>query len=502
MRSVRECAGTICLGVAWVLTATCVGADPTRTATPVIVPSPLSVEQARTIGLRANRAVQAARLRADRAWRLVDMARGTFDPRLFVETAYGSSETPSEVISGTSTNTDYGEITAGARQRIATGTEVELSTGMRYREDRADGLVSDPWYTSDLALTLRQDLLRDAGLSANRADVLVAENESRIAELLLREVVIENTFHIEKAYWDLYFAIASFRVSDEQLKRALKLVDIARAQVDAGVASPIEITRARSSAANQAVNILAAKRTITMLRHALLGFMGILEDNLGGMDFELADEPAGEPVAVDQAAVLARAVVNRPDIAEARWRIRNAVILERYAKNQKLPRLQVYGRVGLLGLDNEFGDAATVGGDTSYHMWEIGLAAEWPVPNRTARANHAAAHLARQAAEVQLASRMERATREVADAVVTVHEAADRMSRAEEARRLAQSLLESEEKSFSLGRTDSLNVLNAQASLAAATRDVVLARTDHATALAALRRVQADNPTARSATVD
>jgi outer membrane protein TolC len=57
---------------------------------------------------------------------------------------------------------------------------------------------------------------------------------------------------------------------------------------------------------------------------------------------------------------------------------------------------------------------------------------------------------------------------------------------------LAERLLRAEEKYFSLGRSNSLDVLDAQAALAGAERDVILARTDYASALANLFRVQGD----------
>ena len=64
------------------------------------------------------------------------------------------------------------------------------------------------------------------------------------------------------------------------------------------------------------------------------------------------------------------------------------------------------------------------------------------------------------------------------------------MTAAGEARELAEKVLEAEEKSFALGRSDSLDVLNAQAALAAAERDEVLAQTDYAIAAANLFRVE------------
>jgi outer membrane protein TolC len=87
---------------------------------------------------------------------------------------------------------------------------------------------------------------------------------------------------------------------------------------------------------------------------------------------------------------------------------------------------------------------------------------------------------------------LERAVREVADALDELRTAAQRIDSARQSRDLAQELLTAEEKSFRLGRSDSLDVLNAQAALATAEREELRARTAYATALAALYAVRGD----------
>jgi len=123
---------------------------------------------------------------------------------------------------------------------------------------------------------------------------------------------------------------------------------------------------------------------------------------------------------------------------------------------------------------------------------------EFPLLNRQAQSSLRVAELARERAELRVAALQETIVRQAADAVQEVHAAQARMASAGDARALARRLLSAEEKSFNLGRTESFNVLDAQAALAASERDEVRAQVDYAVALAGFYRVRGDLLEARN----
>ena len=457
------------------------------------VPRELSLQTSLRIGMLSNKSIRVASLKADQARALIDEAKGEFDPVLFLAASRGNTERLSSDISVAGTNTESIIISVGARKRSVTGTELEISSSVDYIDDDSREAPHDTTYESEVFLIARQDLLRDFGIGVNRSDILIRHNDSLISESAFMADLIENMFRIEEAYWNLYYAMADLAVRHEQLGRALRLVEIAEAQVRVGDASPIEITRAESGSANQAVAILSVEKRVKKLRLELLRLMGVL--NAAGPenpDFELIDSPPAEAADMTLDEALEVALASRPDIAQAKLLIKNAAIRERLSANQKLPRVQLYGKVGLSTIDDDSASTGVSSRDERGEEWEVGVSAELPLPNRTAEANHVVAILARREAMVSFKALEERVTKEVADAVEALREAGRRMVTAEKAGTLARRLLDAEEKSFSLGRTDSLNVLNAQAALATASRDAILARTDYATALGNLHRVQGD----------
>ncbi|MHC4592570.1 MAG: TolC family protein, partial [Planctomycetota bacterium] len=459
---------------------------------PIQLPGRLTLRDAFVFALRANKDITVAELGAEADEARIMGAEGEFDATLFMEASRGRTKMPVAGVPVTRTETSDGSASAGVRQRIVTGTDVELTASTDYSRDLTHSSVLNPLYAPGLSLGVSQDLLKNFGVAINRTNIVITQNNWQISEEALRDSLIQNLFQVESAYWDLYFAIADLAVREKQLDRATKLVERAEAQESVGVSAPIEIVRAKSDAASQQVTILQAKNRVSLFRHRLLRLMGIVDVHLVATEFEPADAPSEEMYHTSIAEAVATALRVRPDYVQAELAIENADLQKRFAKNQRLPTLQLFGEFSLTGLDDDFGGSVDDVEDGRYDSWVAGLQFELPIPNRTARSQYQVAQIERRRAKVQLEAVEERITREIADALDVLQTSEGRIVTAQEARQLAESLLKAEEKSFSLGRSDSLDVLNAQSSLASAERDEVRARADYATALANLFRVQGD----------
>ena len=455
------------------------------------LPRRLALQDAFRRALAANKHIQVASVEADTARIRIVGAEGRFDPAVFAEAALSRDREPPSSVSADDADTQEASLSAGLRKRIVTGTDIELSASSDYVRDRTDTADPNPLYGAEVSLLLRQDLLRDFGLDINRTEILTSQNHWRIAEEELRARVILKLFEVEEAYWALYFALADLRVREQQLQGATELVEQAEARAKVGEVPPIEITRAQSGAAAQAVGMVNARNRIAKLRHRLLRLMGDFGDDSAETQLDLTDTPPEPDTPISLARAMAVARGRHPEIAQARIRVANARIQEEFARNQKLPKLQLFGEWRLAGLEDELGPGANVFED-EYADWQVGLLLEQPLPNRRARADHKAAQLELRRAELRLADLIETVTRELADALDDLRAARAKTDTSRRARELAADLCQAEERSFELGRSDSLNVLDAQAALASAERDETRARTECATALAALHRILGD----------
>ncbi len=464
------------------------------------LPEELSLRDAFVMALEMNKDVRVTSLRADADRQRIMGARGEFDAELFAEASRGRSDVPGGGVPLTRDRTAEGEANVGVRKRFTSGTGLELSAGSDYARDLDGTALLDPTYDSDLVLSLTQDLLRDLGPRVNRTFIVVARNNWRISLERLRGQMIDTLFEVERAYWNLYFAQRDLEVRRKQLGRARQLVERAEAYVRVGTSPPLDITRARSDAARQRVNILRAENGVARARHRLLRLLGILGEESAGARFRLADEPQVAPMAVKLGDALATARQNRPDYRQALLDIENADLRADHARNQRLPTLQVFGEYDLAGLDDGFRGSAARVAHGDHGRWLMGLRFEWPFPNRAARSDYEVARLRRRIARVGQQRLHEEIAREVSDALSDLETAEGRVESARQARELAETLLEAEEKSFSLGQSDSKDVLDAQQAVAVAERDEARARADFATAVANLLRAQGTLLQARGVT--
>ena len=456
-----------------------------------VLPARLSLAEALRLAATHNKAIQAARLRAEADRHRVTAAEGAFDTTLFGSTAWAEEESGDARVG-------EGRLATGAARRFATGTEIEISGGWDYSDDRlaAPGSL-DPLHAAVGSVVVTQDLLRNAGIQANRKAVRVAENDWRRSQEGVREALIGNLFRVEYSYWQLYYAEADLRVRREQLARARRLVEVAEAQVRVGEAAPIEITRARSSAASQEVSILNAENDIALLRNSLLRLIGVLREDGLAQAVELSEAPTAVDLSLTLEQSLQVAREQRPDCRQAELALASAGEEVDFAENQLLPSLRVYGGVGLGASDGGAGGALRGVATAEDTTWEVGLRAEFPLGNRIAKGRYGSAKAMRSRARVLQLDILELATREVADAFGTLTVSARKIDTARQSRELARELLDAEEKSFKLGRSSSLDVLDAQQALASAEREEARARVAYAVALADLHAVRGDYLVAR-----
>jgi outer membrane protein TolC len=459
---------------------------------PSPLPDRLTLRDCILRALMANKDIRVADVQADIAEAAIEGAEGEFDVTIFAEASKGQTDVPVAGVPLGRTHTSDTNVTMGVRKRIVTGTDVEVTASNAYTRDLTHTADLNPQYGPAVTVGVSQDLLKDFGVDVNRTDIVIARNNHQATVEELRDSVMANLLEVERTYWSLYYAMADLAVREQQRDRANGLVDFATKRERIGRGTEKDITRARSSAAAQSVAILNAENRVRQLRHRLLRLMGVLDERTADAEFELAEAPSGAIFKMPLADAMAVARRSRPDCRQAELAIDNAELRRRFARNQTLPTLQLFGEYSLAGLGDDLSDGTDHVRRAHYDSWQAGLRFEWPFPNRTARSDHRVARLERRAAVLLQEAVLETATGEVADALEDLHTAEGRIETARLALEFARELLDKENKAFAAGSSDSTDVLNAQGSLASAERDEVGARTDYAIALAALFRAQGD----------
>jgi outer membrane protein TolC len=294
---------------------------------------PLGLQQCIDYALERNFSMRQTMAMARAARARVDKERAEFDPQFFGSArsgreAGGSFESP--LASG------------GVTKRFVTGTEIDFEAGQvptRTGDFRDDYIDSS---TSDYALSVRQPLLKGAGLRANRSAIRISELLSQQASATVTAELLETLRAAETAYYAAAVAAGVEKGQRESLDRAQQLVDDVKARHDAGAASQIDVLEAEVALAGARERlVLAQKASKDRIGELWLVLGASLEERLPSVSFaELSDDalPAENP---EPGPAFERAMTTAPSAILIVNEVQRKQIELLRARNLALPRLDL-----------------------------------------------------------------------------------------------------------------------------------------------------------------
>jgi outer membrane protein TolC len=272
----------------------------------------------------------------------------------------------------------------------------------------------------------------------------------------------------------LYVALQSAEASVEAAKANVdlfsKLRDLADDQREAGVATRLDSTRAEVALSRQRQALLVAENRREAARLALLHAVGADQAS----EVELTDAlQEGEETTPRAEEALAAARANRPELRALNERMREAGLSTQAERAERLPRLGVQFQGGYSGF--HFDDL----------FWTRSVSGVVSVPvftgTRTA-ARIAEAESRERELKLESLEADRQVEEEVRRALLAWDSARSRVGVARESERLAREELQFARDRFSEGVSSSIEVDNAQTSLASAQEDRIAALADEARA--------------------
>jgi outer membrane protein TolC len=334
--------------------------DPTSAQAQRTPGQPLSLDQAIALGLRNNLDVEVNRftpyvgeLGAEAAW-------GAYDPTFEGRVQYDDTTTRNTFgLNPVAVNTnDLLGGTAGIGALIPYwGAGINISFDGRRSTTNSAIQSLNPQYDSGLTIGGTVPLMR--GLIWNQAWTQVKTSRlSYDADLdNFTTSVMDTVQTIISSYWNLVATKEQVRVAEKSLESNQALLDQTRTQYDVGVVSKVEVVQAEAGVANSEFNLIVAQNSYNNAQDALIA--AVLGDRLQAattLIFDPTDSPAFSTVdPIDLNAAVATAFSNRPELAAAQRRLDQGEIQLKFAKNQRLPQLDLnvsYRTAGTQGFQN------------------------------------------------------------------------------------------------------------------------------------------------------
>jgi len=441
----------------------------------------ISVEDAVASALASNPSLRAQRLQPIIAGTFAAVERAVFDPRLFarLETSREVTERVSEDIqSNFSVRSDQDTATAGIRQTLPTGTELELSL----EQDLSESNRSPRQAGTRAGLTITQALLAGFGISSNLVALRQARTDALASAYELRGFVVALVADVETTYWDYLGARERIDILDNALQVARQQSREAALRIEAGTVAEVEQAAFSAEAARRRQDLIDGRAEAERLRTQLLQLISAPMTDF----YDRAVTPT-TPVVTDAAPLdgprdyVDLAEIRRPEINQARLDVARNELDVVATRNGLLPRLDLFVTLGQTGFARNYGKAyANLDSGDTYDL-SGALEFEYALGNRAGEALNrgARASVAQASASLDNLARVIEA--EVRYALIEARRAAAQIEASAATVAFREQTLEAEKARFDVGRSTALLVAQAQ-------RDLLSARLDRVDAFIAYRQ--------------
>jgi outer membrane protein TolC len=400
--------------------------------------------------------------------------------------------------------------TTSIAQQIPFGGNLTASMSYDYSKSNQLFQSFNPSYSSRLNFVLTQPLLKNFGWTVSRRQIIVAQHNLDATRSQFRSVLIDTIYSVEAAYWNLVYAIENLKTLGRSLELGRDLLTKTKREVQVGTKAPIEVLNAEATVALREANILQAEALVKRSQDQLRMLLNLdVDAAVKGQAPVPADKPEFKPYAITLEEALAKAMARRPDIETAKATIATKSVDFRFAKNQRLPQLDlqlVKTSPGISGqqftydpnnpflppVEGDPGSSSAAFRDSFkflYNNWTAGVTLTIPFGDVIGKANYAYARLDLEQAQARLKTQEQQVFLEVSDAVRTLETAAKSVDAYRIARELAERQLEAEMKKLNVGMSTNYFVLQYQEALATARSLELRALVDYNVALAKIAQV-------------
>jgi outer membrane protein len=407
----------------------------------------------------------AVKIALERSGQIVNANAGILDARGGMRGAYGSL-VPSLSLS-------YAKAESRTQNNVSSdyvGGVVLPSPPSDNRSTSTVPTISSSWGVLNLASW--------AGLSAARQGLKASRLQRDAARSDVALATRRQFYAVVQAIKLADVAAGAFRLARDDERRV-------RAMFEVGSVSKSDLLKAQVRTAQSEFDQLSARHAITVQRVALASLIGVRESDLGEVDTLLA----ATPQTYDEAALLAEAAKNRPDLIAAGAELKSANASLASSRLARLPYVTATGSATFnfksrqtitpQGLD-EFGFGSdndrTLQGRLSLN-WDVFNLGSIDARIMSARAGVARAREAHDALQRNLAS-------EVHEQLLAYNEAVEQDKVAQRGLESATENLKLTQEKYNVGSATILELIDAQVQLQTAQSNVVKA-------LAAIRVAEA-----------
>ncbi len=452
----------------------------------------LSLRAFLELAMRNNPDINLQKLAIIEQQNNIERAYSPFDPTVSFNFNSSRSTTPSaDQLEGAAVRTRLNQNGGFTyRQNFDTGTNYTIGYASAKASDNSQFANFNPTITQSLLFTVSQPLLRGRGRFVQRIPILVAESRLSQTEEQVRERVIGLLFQAENDYWDAINAREDLQVQENNLAVSLAFLEQERLRLKLGAISPLDIYQPEQNYATAQVFVTQAFYRLQQAEDAVRRWTGAdLDPDFRNVPLQLTEsvDPPAQTATLEPEVMVARALLRRPEVEQARRSLEIADLDIRGFTNDMRPDLSIRGNYSAQGLGGNFLDRMAMGGfmpggfpdafdqlvQFRFPTYGFGVTLELPLRNRRAAADLANATIDKKRDLYTLRSVEQEVRLDVLQAIAGVELSEAALEQASVARDFAQKRLDAEQKKYDLGVNTAFFVLQAQNDLLDAESEVL-----------------------------
>lgn len=279
---------------------------------------------------------------------------GVYDPIFSVSPTYTSAtQATTQVFSGASSST----ITSKSFSLNPGYTQFIRSTGGSFtgffneRRDTSNASLFSTSFRPELGINFTQPLFRGRKIDNNRRQIAIQKKRLAQTDADFRRQTIDIITQVQRAYWDLVFALRDQQNKVENLNLTRENLRQVEAKIDAGAVAPLSRAEVQTELANREADVLVATQSVSIAENTL---KALIYRDTTETEWSSALVPTDRPdttfISVSLNDAMKDAIENRPELNRLKLeKDINAIDID-YFRDQTKPRIDFNGSFSLNGL--------------------------------------------------------------------------------------------------------------------------------------------------------
>jgi HAE1 family hydrophobic/amphiphilic exporter-1 len=331
-------------------------ADLNRVGVDATQQHPLTLRDAISMALDNNKDIEVARENVRIAEFDLRGAQGAYDPHLTTGAFFERAENPiaSFLAGGENGSTINSNVNANAKLEGQTPVlggsyHFDVSSG-RFNSNSQFTSLS-PQYPTALSFTYTQPLWRGLKFDNSRRQIAIARKNLSLTDAQFRQRAIDTITSVQRAYWDLVFALRTLQVQRDAVATARTQLEHNKRLVNEGQLAPIDVVAAEAQISTYEQGVFSALEEVSRSENNLKNLIAQNKQSTMWTESIVPTDPvdlAVPNVALPEA--LQMAVENRPELQQSSVLKEINQIDQKYYKEQTKPSIDLVGTYGSSGL--------------------------------------------------------------------------------------------------------------------------------------------------------